>query len=183
MFGIARDIAAEAGKLDGLSDAEQQEVFQRVGLSALKYFLLKVDPKKNMMFDPKASIDFYGNTGPFILFNYVRGRSVLRKAEVEGLSVPTEGLATPGADEMELVGLLHDLPDVVGEAAETYNPSLVANWCYDLTKAYSSYYQDHSILGADDDADRNLRVVLTERFTRSLHLGMSLLGISLPERM
>ena len=183
MFGIARDIAAEAGKLDGLSDAEQQEVFQRVGLSALKYFLLKVDPKKNMMFDPKASIDFYGNTGPFILFNYVRGRSVLRKAEAEGLSVPTEGLATPGADEMELVGLLHDLPDVVGEAAETYNPSLVANWCYDLTKAYSSYYQDHSILGADDDADRNLRVVLTERFTRSLHLGMSLLGISLPERM
>jgi len=183
MFGIARDIAQEAGKLDGLGKEEQQDVFQRVGLSALKYYLIKVDPKKNMMFDPKASIDFYGNTGPFILFNYVRGRSVLRKAEAEGLSVPTKGLATPGADEMELVGLLHDLPDVVGEAAEAYNPSLVANWCYDLTKAYSSYYQDHSILGADDDADRNLRVVLTERFTRSLHLGMSLLGISLPERM
>jgi len=183
MFGIARDIAQEAGKLDGLDDAAQQEVFQRVGLSALKYFLLKVDPKKNMMFDPKASIDFYGNTGPFILFNYVRGRSVLRKAEAEGLSVPVDGLASPGADEMELVGLLHDLPDVVAESAETYNPSLIANWCYDLTKAYSSYYQDHSILGADDTATRNLRIVLTERFTRTLNLGMSLLGIALPERM
>lgn len=183
MFGIARDIAAEAGKLEGLSDAEQQDVFQRVGLSALKYFLLKVDPKKNMMFDPKASIDFYGNTGPFILFNYVRGRSVLRKAEAEGLSVPTADLAVPGADEMELIGLLHDLPDVVSEAAATYNPSLVANWCYDLTKAYSSYYQDHSILGADNASERNLRIVLTERFTRTLNLGMSLLGIALPERM
>ena len=183
MFGIARDIAAEAGKLEGLSDAEQQDVFQRVGLSALKYFLLKVDPKKNMMFDPKASIDFYGNTGPFILFNYVRGRSVLRKAEAEGLSVPTADLAVPGADEKELIGLLHDLPDVVSEAAATYNPSLVANWCYDLTKAYSSYYQDHSILGADNASERNLRIVLTERFTRTLNLGMSLLGIALPERM
>ena len=183
MFGIARDIAAEAGKLEGLNDAEQQDVFQRVGLSALKYFLLKVDPKKNMMFDPKASIDFYGNTGPFILFNYVRGRSILRKAESEGMSIPTSDLATPGADEMELIGLLHDLPDVVSEAAGTYNPSLVANWCYDLTKAYSSYYQDHSILGADDASERNLRMVMTERFTRSLNLGMSLLGIALPERM
>ena len=183
MFNIARDIAAEAGKLEGLSDVEQQDVFQRVGLSALKYFLLKVDPKKNMMFDPKASIDFYGNTGPFILFNYVRGRSILRKAESEGISIPTSELATPGADEMELIGLLYDLPDVVAEAAGTYNPSLVANWCYELTKAYSSYYQEHSILGADDASERNLRMVMTERFTRSLNLGMSLLGIALPERM
>ncbi|RPG80171.1 MAG: arginine--tRNA ligase [Crocinitomicaceae bacterium TMED114] len=183
MFGIARDIAAEAGKLDDVSEAEQQEVFQRVGLSALKYYLLKVDPKKNMMFDPKASIDFYGNTGPFILFNYVRGRSVLRKAEAEGLTLPTGGIATPGADEMDMVGLLHDLPDVVAEAAETYNPALIANWCYDLTKSYSSYYQDHSILGAEDEAVRNLRMALTERFTRTLNLGMSLLGIALPERM
>ena len=146
MFGIARDIAQEAGKLDGLGKEEQQDVFQRVGLSALKYYLIKVDPKKNMMFDPKASIDFYGNTGPFILFNYVRGRSVLRKMEGEGIALPTAGLATPGPDEMDLVGLLHDLPDVLDEAAETYNPSLVANWCYDLTKAYSSYYQDHPCL-------------------------------------
>ena len=183
MFSIARDIAEEAGKLDGLSEAEQQDVFQRVGLSALKYFLLKVDPKKNMMFDPKASIDFYGNTGPFILFNYVRGRSVLRKMEAEGLGLPTEGLALPSEDEMDLIGLLHDLPDVLGEAGATYNPSLVANWCYDLTKAYSSYYQDHPILTADNEADRNLRLVLTERFTRCLHLGMHLLGIALPERM
>ena len=166
-----------------MSEAEQQEVFQRVGLSALKYYLLKVDPKKNMMFDPKASIDFYGNTGPFILFNYVRGRSVLRKAEAEGLTLPTGGIATPGADEMDMVGLLHDLPDVVAEAAETYNPALIANWCYDLTKSYSSYYQDHSILGAEDEAVRNLRMALTERFTRTLNLGMSLLGIALPERM
>ena len=183
MFGIARDIAQEAGKLDGLGKEEQQDVFQRVGLSALKYYLIKVDPKKNMMFDPKASIDFYGNTGPFILFNYVRGRSVLRKMEGEGIALPTAGLATPGPDEMDLIGLLHDLPDVLDEAAETYNPSLVANWCYDLTKAYSSYYQDHPILTADSEEDRNLRLVLTERFTRCLNLGMGLLGIALPERM
>ena len=183
MFSIARDIAQEAGKLDGLSDAEQKDVFQRVGLSALKYFLLKVDPKKNMMFDPNASIDFYGNTGPFILFNYVRGRSVLRKMDAEGVALPTDGLALPGEDEMDLIGLLHDLPDVLDEAATTYNPSLVANWCYDLTKAYSSYYQDHPILAADNEADRNLRLVLTERFTRCLNLGMHLLGIALPERM
>ena len=183
MFGIARDIAQEAGKLDGLGKEEQQDVFQRVGLSALKYYLIKVDPKKNMMFDPKASIDFYGNTGPFILFNYVRGRSVLRKMEGEGIALPTAGLATPGPDEMDLIGLLHDLPDVLDEAAETYNPSLVANWCYDLTKAYSSYYQDHPILTADSEEERNLRLVLTERFTRCLNLGMGLLGIALPERM
>ena len=183
MFGIARDIAQEAGKLDGLDEEEQQDVFQRVGLSALKYYLIKVDPKKNMMFDPKASIDFYGNTGPFILFNYVRGRSVLRKMEGQGIALPTAGLATPGPDEMDLIGLLHDLPDVLDEAAETYNPSLVANWCYDLTKAYSSYYQDHLILTADSEEDRNLRLVLTERFTRCLNLAMGLLGIALPERM
>jgi len=183
MFGIARDIAQEAGKLDGLDEEEQRDVFQRVGLSALKYYLIKVDPKKNMMFDPKASIDFYGNTGPFILFNYVRGRSVLRKMEGQGISLPTGGLATPGLDEMDLISLLHDLPDVLDEAAETYNPSLVANWCYDLTKAYSSYYQDHPILTADSEEDRNLRLVLTERFTRCLNLGMGLLGIALPERM
>jgi len=183
MFGIARDIAQEAGKLDGLDEEEQRDVFQRVGLSALKYYLIKVDPKKNMMFDPKASIDFYGNTGPFILFNYVRGRSVLRKMEGQGISLPTGGLATPGLDEMDLISLLHDLPDVLDEAAETYNPSLVANWCYDLTKAYSSYYQDHPILTADAEEDRNLRLVLTERFTRCLNLGMGLLGIALPERM
>ena len=183
MFGIARDIAQETGKLDGLDEEEQQDVFQRVGLSALKYYLIKVDPKKNMMFDPKASIDFYGNTGPFILFNYVRGRSVLRKMEGQGIALPTAGLATPGPDEMDLIGLLHDLPDVLDEAAETYNPSLVANWCYDLTKAYSSYYQDHPILTADSEEDRNLRLVLTERFTRCLNLAMGLLGIALPERM
>ena len=183
MFGIARDIAQEAGKLDGLGKEEQQDVFQRVGLSALKYYLIKVDPKKNMMFDPKASIDFYGNTGPFILFNYVRGRSVLRKMETQGIALPTGGLATPGPDEMDLIGLLYDLPDVLDEAAETYNPSLVANWCYDLTKAYSSYYQDHPILTADSEEDRNLRLVLTERFTRCLNLAMGLLGIALPERM
>ena len=183
MFGIARDIAQEAGKLDGLDAAQQQEVYERVGLSALKYFLLKVDPKKNMMFDPKASIDFYGNTGPFILFNYVRGRSVLRKADAEGIAQPKEEIAAPGSDEMELVGLLHDLPDVIAEAAESYNPSLVANWCYDLTKAYSGYYQDHPIIGAEDAQTRDLRLVLTARFTKCLKTGMHLLGIALPERM
>ena len=184
MFSIARDIAKEAGKLEGLDPEEQKTVFQRVGLSALKYFLIKVDPKKNMMFDPKASIDFYGNTGPFILFNYVRGRSVLRKATAEGMGdFESLEMGQVGQDEMELVGLLHDLPDVIAEAAESYNPSLIANWCYDLTKAYSSYYQDHSILGAADDDTRALRLVLTERFTRCLNTGMYLLGIALPERM
>ena len=182
MFGIARDIAREAGKLEGLDEAAQRDVFERVGLSALKYFLLKVDPKKNMMFDPTASIDFYGNTGPFILFNYVRGRSILRKAAQEGIE-PSTDIASLEADEMELVSLLHGLPDVISESASTYNPSLLANWCYDVTKAFSSYYQDHSILGADDAANRDLRLVLTERFTRSLRTGMHLLGIALPERM
>jgi len=183
MFGIAREIAQEAGKLEGLDDEAQREVFERVGLSALKYFLLKVDPKKNMMFDPKASIDFYGNTGPFILFNYVRGRSILRRAHDEGLALPTSLTTVPGPEEMELIGCLHSLPDVISEAASTYNPSLVANWCYDLTKAFSSYYQEHPILAAEDGPTRDFRLALTERFTRSLNTGMHLLGIALPERM
>ncbi len=183
MFDIAKEIAQEAGKLEGLDPEAQREVFERVGLSALKYFLLKVDPKKNMMFDPKASIDFYGNTGPFILFNYVRGRSILRRAKKEGLALPTSLTVDPAPDEMELIGCLHALPDVISEAAATYNPSLVANWCYDLTKAFSSYYQDHPILAADDGPTRDFRLVLTERFTRSLKTGMHLLGIALPERM
>ena len=183
MFDIAEDIAKEAGKLEGLEEAQQKQIFQRVGMSALKYFLLKVDPKKNMTFDPKASIDFYGNTGPFILFNYVRGRSVLRKMEAEAIPLPHSGLAAPTEDEIDLIGLLHDMQEVIDEAADTYNPSLVANWCYDLTKAYSSYYQDHPILNADSEEERNLRLVLTERFTRCLNRGMHLLGIELPERM
>ncbi|MCH1575035.1 MAG: arginine--tRNA ligase [Flavobacteriales bacterium] len=183
MFGIAREIAQEAGKLDGLDDTAQREVFERVGLSALKYFLLKVDPKKNMMFDPKASIDFYGNTGPFILFNYVRGRSILRKAQAEGLDMPASLTMAAGADEMELIEGIHALPDVIAESASTYNPSLVANWCYDLTKAFSSYYQDHPILAAEDAATRDFRLVMTARFTHSLKTGMHLLGIALPERM
>lgn len=183
MFTIARDIAQEAGKLEGLNESDQSSVYQRVGLSALKYFLLKVDPKKNMMFDPAASIDFYGNTGPFILFNYVRGRSILRKSEAVVDDITLDSMATPGEDEMDLIGSLHDLPEVIQEAANTYNPSLIANWCYDITKGFSSYYQEHSILGADNPADKALRLVLTERFTRSLKLGMHLLGIALPERM
>ena len=183
MFGIAKDIAQEAGKLEGLEEKDQSAVFQRVGLSALKYFLLKVDPKKNMMFDPTASIDFYGNTGPFILFNYVRGRSILRRAESEQHDMAPNQMATPGHAEMDLIGYLHDLPEVIQEAANTYNPSLLANWCYDITKGFSSYYQEHSILGADNADTRALRLVLTERFTRSLKLGMHLLGIALPERM
>jgi arginyl-tRNA synthetase len=183
MFGIAQEIAQEAGKLDGLDDTAQREVFERVGLSALKYFLLKVDPKKNMMFDPKASIDFYGNTGPFILFNYVRGRSILRKAQAEGLDMPASLTMAAGADEMELIEGIHALPDVIAESATTYNPSLVANWCYDLTKAFSSYYQDHPILAAEDAATRDFRLVMTARFTHSLKTGMHLLGIALPERM
>ena len=181
MFGIARDIAAEAGKLEGLNDAEQQDVFQRVGLSALKYFLLKVDPKKNMMFDPKASIDFYGNTGPFILFNYVRGYS--SQGRVRG---DVHSHIRPGHARCRRNGAHWPVarPARCGVRSRRHlQPFLVANWCYDLTKAYSSYYQDHSILGADDASERNLRMVMTERFTRSLNLGMSLLGIALPERM
>ena len=184
MFDVAERIATESGKLSELDAQERQDVFHKVGLGALKYFLLKVDPAKGMLFDPKASIDFIGNTAPFIQFNYVRGRSILRKAEAEKVA-PTDSSTSAqlGDDEMELVHLLYTMPDVISEAAASYNPGLVANWCYDLTKSFSSYYQEHQILGADTAPERALRLMLTARFTEAIKKGFHMLGIEMPERM
>jgi arginyl-tRNA synthetase len=181
MSRVAEQIATESGKIEGLDPSERQSVFAKVGLGALKYFLLKVDPTKGMMFDPKASIDFIGNTAPFIQFNYVRGKSILRKADEQRL--PPAAISPVGPDEMELIQLIYAMPDIISEAASSYNPGLVANWCYDLTKSYSSYYQDHPMLSADNASDGALRLMLTARFTAAIKKGFHLLGIDMPERM
>ena len=183
MFGIAREIAQEAGKLEGLDDEAQREVFERVGLSALKYFLLKVDPKKNMMFDPKASIDFYGNTGPFILFNYVRGRSILRRAR-RRTALPTSLRQVPGPDEMELIGCLSQLCPM--SLPRQPRPTTLPWWPIGATtspKRSAAITKTTPSWQRKIEPTRDLRMVLTERFTRSLKTGMHLLGIALPERM
>lgn len=195
MSRVAEQIASESGKLEGIETGDRKAVFKQVGLGALKYFLLKVDPTKGMLFDPKASIDFIGNTAPFIQFNYVRGRSILRSAEEQGLisysvkngfellAMAADETSPVGTDEMDLIQLLYAMPDVILESAANYNTGLVANWCYDLTKSYSSYYQDHPVLKADSASDQGLRLLLTARFTAAIKKGFFLLGIEMPERM
>lgn len=185
MRDTARAMSEELGKLDGLSEIEKDEMIRRVGLGALKYFILKVDPKKNMTFDPRESIDFNGNTGPFIQYTYARIRSVLRKAETLSLYPFGAGEAYTGYDEKErsLIRLLYRYALVVANAGETYNPALIANYVYDLTKEYNQFYHDHRIIQEEDAQVRAFRISLSARVAEAIFSGMSLLGIELPERM
>ncbi len=180
MVGTAAAVAAEAGKLDGFTDEEKAAIAEKVGLGALKYFLLKVDPRKDMTFNPKESIDFNGNTGPFIQYTYARILSVLRKAE------PTEKsdvAVKPNDKECSLIQKLADFPAVVADAGANYSPALIANYAYDLAKEYNQFYHDYSILREPDAAVRAFRLTLSACTARILCTAMGLLGIAMPERM
>ncbi len=187
MVQTAREMSDELGKLDGCSEEEAAAVSSMVGLGALKYFILKVDPKKTMLFDPRESIDFNGNTGPFIQYTHARIRSVLRKAQEAGVAfdgAPDAGVyGSFVADEVELVKMLTDYPAVVASAGENFAPSIIAAYAYDLAKLFNGYYHDHSILREEDAAVRRMRLQLAEQVARVLRAAMGLLGIDVPERM
>ena len=184
MRETAETVAVEAGKLDNIPEEDRPELFKQVGYGALKYFLLKVDPKKSMMFDPKSSIDFIGNTGPYLQFNYVRSRSVLRNAQIEDASLLNVNSNVCFDDiEKALLMTALSLPEVIEEAARLYDPSVVANLCYDITKSYSSWYQDHPILKEEDAELRIARLAICSLCSSAVKTGMSLLGVSMPERM
>ncbi len=183
MVATARTVSAELGKLDGLTEEETESICEMVGLGALKYFLLKVDPRKNMTFNPKESIDFNGNTGPFIQYTYARICSVLRKAAEENLATVSYADVIPGEREIALIQALADFPTVVQNAGASYSPALIANYVYDLVKIYNQFYHDCSILKESDAAVRSLRLELSRQTARVIATGMSLLGIRVPERM
>lgn len=183
MVGTARAVSTELGKLDGCSQEEVAEITETVGMGALKYFLLKVDPRKNMMFNPKESIDFNGNTGPFIQYTYARIRSVLRKAEESGMAIGEYAAAKPGEREIALIQRIADYPSVVTEAGRSYSPALIANYAYDLVKEYNQFYHDCSILRESDETLRSLRLSLSQCTASVVKSAMSLLGIKVPERM
>lgn len=183
MVADARKVSDELGKLDGLSDDEAALVAETVGLGALKYFLLKVDPRKNITFNPEESIDFNGNTGPFIQYTYARIRSVLRKAAEAGMTIGDYSTAVPGEREITLIQRLADFPAVVQEAGRTYSPALIANYVYDLVKEFNQFYHDCAILKEEDTALRSLRLQLCETVASVVRTGLNLLGIGVVERM
>jgi len=180
MSRTAEEITSELGKLDGLEEHDKQLVYKQLGHGALKYFLLKVDPRKSMMFDPKESIDFNGNTAPYIQFNFVRTRSLLRQSTDDLSQISNIEL---NESEQNLIQAIYQFPSIVEEAANDYNPALVANYCYDLVRAYSSFYQGNPILKENDEEKRKLRLLISKKIGDVLHTGMGLLGIELPERM
>jgi len=179
MIGSAGEMSAE--RFADMSPEEAADVSRMVGLGALKYFLLKVDPRKNMLFNPKESIDFNGNTGPFIQYTYARIRSVLRKAEGFDPAAPVTGV--PNDKEAVLIRKIDDFRNAVADAGRTYSPALVANYAYDLAKEYNQFYHDYSILREEDAAVRNQRLLISWVVARTLRSAMSLLGIEMPERM
>ena len=181
MVADATETAAE--RLAEMPEDEAREVARKVGLGALKYFLLKVDPRKNMLFNPKESIDFNGDTGPFIQYTYARIRSVLRKAAESGFDADTEVLAEPNKKEAALIQKIDDFRNVVAEAGKKYSPAVIAKYCYELAKEYNQFYHDFSILKEENEPVRNLRLELSAVTARTLKAGLALLGIEVPERM
>ena len=185
MIGDAKQTSEELGKFKDMSEEERNEIARIVGMGALKYFILKVDARKNMLFNPEESIDFNGNTGPFIQYTYARIRSILRKAQAEGIDVPAQlGENMPlNEKEIELIQKLNEFGAAVEQAGKDYSPSGIANYCYELTKAFNQFYHDYSILGADTEDEKIVRLVLAQNVGKTLKNGMALLGIEVPERM
>lgn len=185
MIADARKTSDELGKFDDMSEQEKQDIARIVGLGALKYFILKVDARKNMLFNPEESIDFNGNTGPFIQYTYARIRSIMRKAEAEGIKLPQQ-LSTnaPLNDkEIALIQKLNDYKAVVEQAGTDYSPSGIANYCYELTKDFNQFYHDYSILNANSEEEKTARLVLAANVAKTIKNAMQLLGIEVPERM
>ena len=185
MVDDALKTSEELGKFKDMSEEERREIARVVGLGALKYFILKVDARKNMLFNPEESIDFNGNTGPFIQYTYARIRSILRKAEAEGIAIPAslEANMPLNEKEIELIQKIGEFGAAVEQAGKDYSPSGIANYCYELTKAFNQFYHDYSILGADTKEEKLVRLVLAANVAKTLRNGMALLGIEVPERM
>ena len=185
MIATAKETSQELGKLDGLTQEEADDIARIVGLGALKYFILKVDARKNMTFNPKESIDFNGNTGPFIQYTYARIQSVLRKAAESGITIPEQIPAGIELSEKEegLIQMVADFAAVVKQAGEDYSPSIIANYTYDLVKEYNQFYHDYSILREENEAVKVFRIALSANVAKVIRLGMNLLGIEVPSRM
>lgn len=183
MVATAREVSAERGQLDGCTPAQIADITEMVGLGALKYFLLKVDPRKNMLFNPKESIDFNGNTGPFIQYTHARICSVLRKAADEGYAIGEYVTVKPEEREIALIQRLADYPSIVAGAGQQLSPAMIANYAYDLAKEYNQFYHDCSILRETDVTKRSLRLALSEVTARTIASAMGLLGIRVPDRM
>lgn len=175
----------KVNKLEGITEEEKDEIARIVGLGALKYFILKVDARKNMLFNPEESIDFNGNTGPFIQYTYARIRSILRKAEAQNITLPTSLSDDAPLNEKEkaLIQKLNDFSVAVAQAGVDYSPSGIANYCYELTKEFNQFYHDYSILNADTEAERITRLMIAKNVAKVIKNGMALLGIEVPERM
>ena len=185
MIDGARQVSEEAGKSKDLPEAEKQEIARICGMGALKYFILKVDARKNMLFNPEESIDFNGNTGPFIQYTYARIRSILRKAELgqKAASLPSATEYTPNQKETDLIQKLYAYGAAVEQAGSDYSPSGIANYCYELTKQFNQFYHDYSILNAETETAKMFRLVLAQNVAKVIRNGMALLGIEVPERM
>ena len=183
MTDTAKNISQELGKLDGYSEEEKSDLYRIIGLGALKYFILKVDPKKRILFDPKASVDFQGNTGPFIQYTYARIQSILRKAKFD-FSLEVKSISTSlHSKEKELIKQLELYPDIIQQAAKNYSPALIANYTYDLVKEFNSFYQNVSILGETNESKKIIRVQLANKVAYVIKSAFSLLGIQVPKRM
>ena len=185
MLTTAEQMTEESGKVGNFSGEEKNRIYRSIGLGALKYFILKVDPKKNMTFDPNESVDFNGNTGPFIQYSYARINSLLSKAGERSISIPREiHVHTALNDkEIQLIKLIHQFPSIITEAANEMNPSVVANFLYELAREFNQFYHDHSVLNADSKKIVQLRIMLSVQVSRVIREAMWLLGIDLPERM
>ncbi len=184
MEQTAEEISQELGKLDGYDDIQKKELYHTIGLGALKYYILKVDPKKRILFDPKESIDFQGNTGPFIQYTYARIRSILRKYnELASEKNLDFGVFALHLKEKMLLKNMEIFPEVVQGAASAYSPAVIANYVYELVKDFNSFYQNVSILGEEDTEKRNFRVLLCKKISEIIASSFAMLGIQVPERM
>ncbi len=185
MIQTAEAMSKELGKLDGFGEQERNKIIQTIGMGALKYFILKVDPKKSMTFNPKESIDFNGNTGPFIQYSYTRIQSIFKKAEDKGVNVPDKIAQKPNLTpkELQLIKFIHQYPEVLAEAAENFSPAVIANYVYDLAKEYNQFYHDHPILSEEKTNISQFRLLLSKQVGEIINSGMKLLGINVPERM
>ena len=186
MYNTAKETSMELGKIDNLSEQEQDALFKMISLGALKYFILKVDPKKTMLFDPKESIDFNGNTGPFIQYTHARIKSILRKADEKGLRYTADVLKADAAlssKEIRIIKILNTFPAKVAEAGAAHSPALIANYAYELAKEFNQYYHDTPILREENAGLLQTRLVLIDTIARVLSKAMSILGINLPDRM
>ena len=185
MYNTAKETSLELGKLDDMSEAEQDELFRMLSLGALKYFIIKVDPRKTMLFDPKESIDFNGNTGPFIQYTHARIKSILRKAAAQGIDYATNSDAGVelSPKEVRIVKILNNFPNKIAEAGEAHSPAIVANYAYELAKEFNQYYHDTPILKEENEDVLKMRLVLIDTLSAVLRKAMGILGIELPERM